>query len=84
MAKSWLPARPVGRLFFSILYIVVAIVSLALIWFVASSNKNQAGIVLKFRDLSEPTQSALYFFLFHLMPTGEVLKTHVLESGPLQ
>jgi hypothetical protein len=39
---------------------------------------------LKFRDLSEPTQSALYFFLFHLMAAGEVLETHMLESSPLQ
>jgi hypothetical protein len=70
--------------FRAILYTVVAIASLALIWFGASSNKNQAGIVLEFRDLSEPTQGALYFFLFHLMPTGEGLKTHVLESGSLQ
>jgi len=39
---------------------------------------------LKFRDLSEPTQGALYFFLFYLMSAGEALKTHVLESGSLQ
>jgi hypothetical protein len=50
----------------------------------AKQQEKSSLILLKLPDLSEPTQSALYFFLFYLMPAGEALKTHTLKSGPLQ
>jgi hypothetical protein len=49
----------------------------------AQQQKSSLNL-LKFRDLSEPTQGAPYFILVYLMATGKVFKTHVLESGPLQ
>jgi hypothetical protein len=50
----------------------------------ADSQSGWLNLLLKFRDLSEPTQSAPYFFLFYLMPAGEALKAHVCKAGPRQ